>query len=175
MKYKELPSIEYLNECLNYDPSTGVFTWKERPLSHFKTFRAYRISNSRFTGKIAGEISGSHIRILGYYAHRIAWKIIYEIDPKNEIDHINLNKLDNRICNLREADRPENSWNTRSHKDSFSKFKGVSMHKRKNKWISQITKHGKHHYLGEFKTEEEAHNAYSEAAYKLHNDFARIA
>jgi hypothetical protein len=84
------------------------------------------------------------------------------------IDHINGVSSDNRICNLREATISENGQNRKRGKNNTSGFTGVSWHKSKNKWCSQIRVNGDLIALGSFDTPQEANDAYLLAKSKLH-------
>ena len=89
--------------------------------------------------------------------------------PCSEIDHINGNKQDNRIENLRIASRSINAQNKRSARaDSVSRVLGVSWHKMANKWVAQISKSGKKFHLGSFSDIDDARNAYISAKRRLH-------
>ena len=90
-----------------------------------------------------------------YFAHRLAWFYIYKQFPIKALDHINRNKEDNRLSNLREISSKENSHN----RDS----KGYSFHKPTNKWMARIMTNYKEVYLGVFETKEEAREAYLKA------------
>lgn len=92
-----------------------------------------------------------------------------------EIDHKDTNKANNRITNLRPADKTENAWNVGKRSTNTSGFKGVTWNKRWQKWYAQIQINGKRRGLGYFDTPEKAHSAYVEAARKLHGDFARFS
>ncbi|WP_404944690.1 HNH endonuclease [Ralstonia pickettii] len=89
------------------------------------------------------------------------------------VDHKNGNKLDNRRCNLRFCCHAENMRNRKISKNNKSGFKGV--YQQKNFWRAQIKYAGKKHLLGCFATPEAAHDAYCEAAKRLHGEFARFA
>ena len=150
-------TAEALREQMDYDPETGSFYWKPRR---------------------AGCPGGGYwqIRIKGrcYYAHQLAWLYVHGEWPSEEIDHINRDRLDNRIANLRAADRCQNQQN-KLQSNNKSGFKGVSLHNPRlaKPWQAQITVRGQHHHLGNFSTPEEAHEAYKEAAARLHGEFAR--
>ena len=90
-------------------------------------------------------------RLVGIY-------FIENINNCGEIDHINLNKLDNCVDNLRWATHSQNNANRGKFKNSTSIYKGVSFDKVRDKWISQIQKDNKNKNLGRFKTEIEAYN-----------------
>ena len=96
--------------------------------------------------------------------------------PENmEVDHINLNRLDNRRSNLRLATRQENSFNRKKfNKKSHSKYKGVTFHIRDRCWQACIRVNGKHIYLGSFDKEVDSAMAYNKAAKKYHGKFANI-
>lgn len=88
--------------------------------------------------------------------------------PTISIDHINQVRDDNRIQNLREVSRSENQQNRGMSKNNNSGFKGISWHKKSNKWQAQIHFQGKRQHLGLFHTPEEASAAYQAAAEKFH-------
>jgi len=90
---------------------------------------------------------------------------------KNDVDHINGNRLDNRRQNLRPATRAQNSANQRPRGGS-SKFKGVSWHKKAGKWMAYIMVNYKRVYLGLHVVEEDAARAYDIAAMRLFGEFA---
>ena len=94
-----------------------------------------------------------------YYAHNQDWNIS-DNSKNNYIDHIDGDIANNDIRNLRVVTSQQNSFNTRA--------KGYYWHKSTKKWMAQIRLNNKHKYLGRFKTEEEAHNAYLEAKKKYH-------
>lgn len=111
---KWLPSAEYLRECFDYDPDTGVLIWRARPLHHFKNADYQRKWNSSHAGKQPGSPNprylniGLHGRV--FLAHRIIWMMQTGNWP-NQIDHKNRDGTDNRWHNLREATHQQNKWN----------------------------------------------------------------
>lgn len=107
-----------------------------------------------------------------YQQHRLAWLYVYGQWPKDKIDHINGNREDNRIFNLRECTMSQNAMNTGAHRDNTSGFKGVT--RNHNRWMANIKKDGVATYLGTFDTPEEAHAAYAAAAVRVHGQFARV-
>lgn len=155
---------QILKELLNYNPDTGVFTWAND-------------SKRVKTGTKAGTITNQgyvRIKILDkvYMAHRLAWLYVYGVMPSEQIDHINHDKADNRIENLREATNQQNQFNKPKSKYSKSNYKGISFHKRSNKWLAQININKVNTYLGIFDTEEEAALAYQNKSKEIHKEFA---
>lgn len=97
-----------------------------------------------------------------YYAHRVAWLLHYGEWPKKQIDHINGDKSDNRICNLRDVSQAENAQNQRrATQKSITGVLGASPCK--GKFIAKLRINGKATYVGQFSTKEEAHEAYVKA------------
>lgn len=159
-------TLERLRELLEYSPETGVFVWK---------IKRKKVN----PGDIAGTIKSNGYRNITinrheYGAHRLAWLYVHGKFPARYIDHINRNKQDNRLVNLREATPQQNTHNRRGDKNSKTGIKGVYF-KPKNArrcFESWIMCSGKQHYLGRFKTAEEASVAYQAAATTLHGKFA---
>jgi len=155
--------IQYLRAILSYDPDTGIFRWaKPRPKVRVGSIAGYK----HHKGHIEIEVDGK-----AYRAHRLAWLYIYGVWPKDQIDHKNLKRADNRIDNLREATNGQNCANRRS----FGKagIKGASLHKKSGRWHAQITHKKKCISLGYYRTAEEAHAVYVAKAVELHGEFAR--
>lgn len=109
-----------------------------------------------------------------YSAHRLIWFYVYGVWPKEEVDHIDGNKSNNKIENLRDVTKSQNQQNRKKTKSNTSGWKGVFLDVRNNKWYGKITVNKKKQYLGYFATAHEAHLAYCEAAKKLHGNFANI-
>jgi len=161
-----------LRDRLNYDPSTGEFRWREH---------AFSGPMSKFNGMVAGRRSTNGYWEIGidrhrHRAHRLAWWFCFGPFPiDHEVDHINGDKLDNRICNLRLATRAQNMQNRGNRRSNSTGYKGVTFSKSRQKFIAQIVANGRYYRLGQFATAEAAHEAYKSAALKLHGDFARAA
>ncbi len=169
-KLKTSLSAKRLRELLHYDPETGIFTWRTD---------ADRSSNPYLMRQQAGSLRPTGYRAIRidyeiYQEHRLAWLYVHGRWPEQHIDHINRNKADNRIANLREASIGQNLANMTNHKDNSSGFKGVSFHKRLG-WFARICVNRKIHFLGYHPSPEAAHAAYVEAAKRLRGEFARSA
>ena len=161
-----LPPAEELRNILDYDPETGIFLWK-----------VSRQGTSGI-GSVAGRnLNGyRHIKISGirYSAHRLAWKMTTGFDPVNEIDHINGERSDNRIANLREATRSENVRNQGKRTTNTSGHKGVSFNKPTGKWVTKIVIAGKKKHIGYFTDIHEAAASYAAAATASHGEFLNL-
>lgn len=125
LKPRQLPSQEFLRALLEYDPETGVFTWKYREGTGYGApqFNARYAGKEAFTALCNGYRHGSIIKHR-FLAHRVAWKWFYGTEP-TEVDHINGVKTDNRIVNLRCVTRRENSRNQKLHRSNKTGFPGV--------------------------------------------------
>lgn len=174
------PTAEYVRAALHYDPDTGHFFWKERPREQFATLNAWAVWNSRFAGKKAGRNNTSiyHQISIGneyFQAHALAWLYMTGEWPDKEVDHINLDKQDNRWVNLRLATRSQNARNCSTYRTNTSGYKGVCFAKDTQKWQVQIRTPEGRKYLGQYHTIEEAAAVYQEAAKIYHGDFVRVA
>lgn len=171
----EIP-VERLRAALSYDPETGLFTWKD-------TGRRGRGSKQERIGKVAGTFNPTtgDIRIgltadgyKGIYkAHRIAWAYMTGAWPTEQIDHIDVDRTNNRWANLRQARPDQNKANGFSYKTATHK-KGAHYQKTTGRWASAIRIMNKTVHLGTFGTEDEAHARYCEEAAKVRGEFARF-
>lgn len=109
------------------------------------------------------------------YMHRVILERMLgrPLKEGEEVDHINLNRFDNRRANLRIASRGDNQHNKPRYQTNKSGYKGVSFDAKKKKWQAAITVKTQKVWLGYFDTPEEAHEAYRAAAKELHGDFSR--
>lgn len=164
-----------LRAMLHYDPETGVFTWLPRADARPQW-------NGRWAGKQAGyarEATGGglywSIRIYDwpFHASRLAWLYMTGEWPANLVDHRDLDGLNNRWINLREATKAQNAANTRPSKANTSGFKGVSWHAQAGRFRAYIRENKRQVFLGYFDTAGEAAAAYAKAAIRIHGEFAR--
>lgn len=146
-------------EKLNYDKTTGIFTWKKNGTRGVKAgdVAGYKMQD----GYIMLSVGGKKM-----LAHRVAWLFAYGEFAQGNLDHINRKKSDNRIDNLRLATYEQNAQNREKNSKNTSGYKGVTWHKRDKKWQAAITIKGKVLHLGYYKTPEDAHIEYVEASKK---------
>lgn len=134
--------LKSLKNALHYNINTGVFTW------------LLMTGHRRTPGNIAGHINKTvgyiEIGLYGkkYYAHRLAWFYVYGYFPEHGVDHIDRNKTNNAIKNLREASQQCNLRNYGNPKHNTSGVKGVCWDKNSNKWMSQVKINQKTKHLG---------------------------
>lgn len=147
------PAQDYLKECFNYDPDTGVLTWKDRPREHFKYEYSWLWVNNEYAGSQAGCNSHGYLQVgicgNSYLVHRVIWCLMTGGWPTG-IDHIDHDKMNNRFSNLREATHLDNNKNASRRIDNKSGVTGVSWHSRDKKWQAQIGVGGKQTNLGFF-------------------------
>lgn len=154
---------EYLRAHLHYNPETGIFTRiKENGTAHI--------------GDIAGTLSQTgyiyiSVKGKGHRAHRLVWLYLYGKFPDRLIDHINGIRHDNRLCNLRECSKAENTVNSKIDKRNKLGFKGVR--KSGNNFSARATIDYKEYHLGNFKTKEEASDAYINFVKSFRSGFER--
>lgn len=167
------PSPERLRVLFNYDPHTGVVTWRER--NHRCGQMRAETWNAKFAGKPAG-----HINAEGYVAvrtneigsqkmHRVAWAIYFGEWPKDCIDHRNGDRKDNRIANLRQCTRTENNRNRKKSKSAIAKGVVATAY---GTFRAKIIHNGSYKHLGTFQCVTAAILAYDAAAIRFHGDFA---
>lgn len=164
MANNETISQSGLRELFSYDSQSGLLVRKK-----FKG------------GKRAGPVGTVHsqgyltVGVLNkvYKVHRLVWLYHHGVFPEDMIDHINGEKADNRIENLRLATASLNKANEKLRRDNTSGFKGAKPHK--GKWQARIGINGVRRSLGYFDTPEGAHAAYMKAAVKHFGEFARSA
>ena len=154
-------SPENLRKVLHYDSETGLFTWKERPVCFFSETKQGQSAKARcvawnavWAGTPAlnsvkdneylyGRIFDRHI-----YAHRAAWCFTYGKWPKFSIDHMDGNRQNNCILNLRDVTHSENLKNVKMRSDNTSGKTGVYFSKKSSLWYAKISVDGKVVNLG---------------------------
>ncbi len=185
---KELPTYEYLSERLSYNPETGILTWRERPRELFANLQAFTAFNTQHANKKAGSshassngyiriglksVSGKKVMLL---SHRVAWLLHTGSWPTLQIDHINGDRQDNRIENLRQVTQIENHRNKQLNIRNTSGHLGVDYRKDcpNRPWFANIRVDRKIH-LGSYATKEEAIAARKEAErkYGYHENHGR--
>lgn len=153
------PEIEAVVSRFKYDAASGVVSkvTEGGELSELKTVDRH--------GYVRSSVGRRY-----FFAHRMAWRLHYGAWPAGQIDHINGNRQDNRIINLRIVGFSENAQNRHARLGS-SPFKGVTLHKPTGKWQAQIKKNNRSHYLGLFSREVDAAAAYDAASKRLFGSF----
>jgi len=180
--------VEFMRSLLEYDPDTGILTWKEREANS----RVNKMLNTRYANKRAGSINirknpypyisrrlvfTRNGKRTVYLEHRVVWAIHYGSDiPEGfQIDHINGDTCDNRIINLRLADNVDNARNTSIRSNSTSGVIGVNFVKQQQKWKARIKVRGTSIHLGLFTRKEDAIEARKKAEieYSFHENHGR--
>ncbi len=177
MSNSSLPCPIALRQLLRYDPQTGKMFWKARGAVWFSDgYRSAEGNMKNWNSHYADTEAFKQVGTSGYafgavfgtkaMAHRVAWAIHYGEWPSDQVDHINGDRLDNRIENLRQVDRFENAKNQKLHVSNKSGRVGVSWVARRSKWAAQIRSNGVQYNLGTFSTFEEAVEARAAAELK---------
>lgn len=153
-------SREQVLRALRYEPISGRLYWRE--------------SNCRRkAGEVAGNVGPRGYVTVGIggrlvLAHRLIWLMVHGEMPV-EMDHLNGDRADNRIVNIRPATHTMNMENRRTaSSNNRSGLLGVSWGARQRRWYARITTGGKIRHLGYFDSPEAAHEAYVKAKHKLH-------
>jgi hypothetical protein len=160
-------TIERLKEVLDYNETTGVFTWRIKP-------------NKRIiVGSTAGTTNSDGYIYISidkrvYKGHQLAWFYINGNWPLGLLDHINVVKSNNWIKNLRCATRSQNSFNTDRKKSNTSGQRGVSYIKRDKVWRVVLTLDKIHHFLGNFLDKEEAIEVSKSFIISNHREFSYV-
>jgi hypothetical protein len=155
-------NAEILRSIVTYDEDTGLMRWinDHKTLSWIKAGDVVGRESTK-NGYRSTSLSGKQ-----YYQHRLAWLYVYGEWPTSAIDHINGDKSDNRIANLRLATRSQNQQNRKKTKNKIAP-PGAYKHW-SGRWYAMIMVNKKSKYLGSFATAEEAAAAYAKAKKELH-------
>ena len=149
---------EELKDKLDYNPKTGIFKWRKK------------FSNTK---DIAGTTRVDSYKMIMinykyYSSHRLAWLYVYGEFPDKQIDHINRDRSDNRIKNLRNVDQNVNMKNRGISKNNTSGFSGVCWCNTRKVWKATIWNLNKCIRLGQFKQLKDAVEARRKAE-KIYN------
>lgn len=156
-------TAERLRTLLHYDPLTGHFTWRvTRTFTALAGTRAgrYRKHDNRFEIKVDG---------VSRMAAILAWLYMTGEWPKHEIDHIDTDPTNDRWTNLRDVPHSLNAQNhRRAFRNNGTGMLGVCFDKKTGKFQAGIKVRGQAHYLGQYATAAEAHEAYKAAKRVIH-------
>lgn len=152
-------TFERLKSVLNYTPETGLFTWIARQSVNSRAVIGSVAGYKDFEGYITIRIDEK-----SYKAHRLAWLYSYGEWPKQQIDHINKIRSDNRLSNLRDVSSRQKNCNRTTN---TSGYPGVSWHKEAKRWRATIYVNGSRYHLGLFIDPVDASLAYDDAAEKV--------
>jgi hypothetical protein len=150
-------------EHVGYNHTTGQLFWVKS--TGRKNPKGKLIIALNDSGYVCFRLFGDYIR-----GHRAAWLLYYGSWPSGIIDHIDGDKTNNKINNLRDCCQKGNQANRKAK--GGGKYKGITKHR--NKWVAQITKDYQHLYIGSYNTQEEAARAYDKMALEKFGEFARV-
>lgn len=154
-------TVDELRAAIAYDPETGVFT---RIKSYGRSKAGTVLGSKTAQGYLSVSFKGQLTS-----AHRLAWFYVHGVMPSSPIDHINGDRADNRIENLRCGGYTANNQNRlKPQRNNTSGFLGVGWNPQNKKWRAQITVNNQTKHLGHYDTPEEAHEVYLAAKRKYH-------
>lgn len=174
--------VSNINNDITYEELIEFFTYKDGNLIRIKckkkndNHRLNKIAGtkSKSDGYIYIRVKANTIKSKRYLAHRLIWLYHNKKYPKNLIDHIDGDRSNNKIENLREATSQQNSMNRKVRNDSNTGIKGVFYSKEKNSYCSAIMVNEKRIHLGTFKTIEEARDVYNTASNINYAEFSNV-
>lgn len=156
---------ERLKEVLHYNKHVGVFTWRDK-------------SNPRTYGKTAGVVNrGRGYITIGidyghYTAHHLVWLWHHGYMPAGQIDHIDGDRSNNLLSNLREVSQEQNSMNMKRNALNTSGVKGVHWDNQRKRWVAVIKNREQYLFRKAFKNIEDAEREIKAAREALHGEFA---
>jgi hypothetical protein len=167
VKERQMAKVDFINaerlrEIVDYNPETGEFTWKF--CHRRRKNKDGKVGHLSEAGYIQMYVDGVNTR-----AHRLAWLHFHGCHPSGYIDHINGDKADNRIANLRDVAPAVNSQN-RTDNPLRNKNGEVGLTAYQGGYRVHIDAHSKRHYLGAYETRAEAKAAYNAGRLILHRD-----
>lgn len=139
---------QLVREVFYFDKEVGKLYWKKPTSKRVKKGEEIKTLDRHGYYKVG-------LNNKEYLVHRVVWLYVYGYYPENLIDHIDGNKLNNKIENLREANKFCNSLNSKTRKDNTSNIRGVYFDKNNKKWYAQI-KDNKRYFLGYYDSYDEA-------------------
>lgn len=143
MKCTPIPSKEYLHTRLSYIKDSGRLMWRDEP---------FFADNAKRNGYRAVRLDGKH-----FFAHRLVWQMKHgDLEPEEFLDHIDRDKTNNKLSNLRKFSHSQNAFNRGIQLNNTSGVTGVSYNKRDRKWVAMIKINGKQKCLGASKKKAEA-------------------
>lgn len=155
-------TVEYVKACVHYDADTGLFTAR---LSRQNSPAGRILGTIGSHGYLSASLAGNHILL-----HRLAWFYEFGVWPGN-IDHIDRDKLNNRLANLRECSLQENNWNLPDLVTNKTGVRGVTWDKARGKWLASIRVNGKTKSLGRYHDIADAASAYASAVKQYRGHF----
>jgi HNH endonuclease/AP2 domain len=158
-------NIDVLKSLLRYDPETGLIYWIAKGKGKIKKKAAGTLLHSGYLGICIG--------LKRWQAHRIAWALHHGDWPKDQVDHINGVKIDNRACNLREATNSQNGKNLKLSKANKTGIAGVCWNKKHQSYRAYIKVEHKAMYLGTYKNLDDAAKARRNAEDKYFGEWKR--
>lgn len=153
---------DLIKEYIHYEPETGELFWKKSPALWIKPGDKAGCLNQN--GYIHVILKGKCLK-----AHRVAWLLSYGDWPKQQIDHINNIRTDNRISNLRDVDEQTNQSKKKCHQEGI--LWGTSFHKKTKTYAARFSFEKKIYCIGYYKTREEAHKVSCEKMKELKNGY----
>jgi hypothetical protein len=174
MRKTPQPPVEQLRDMLEYDPANGTLRWRVVPLKYFQSTgysaeRKCAAWNGKYAGKVAlahrdkpgsyayGDVFGTKV-----YAHRAILAMEHGVWPEADVDHINGDRTDNRLINLRPVSRQVNAMNRSIYSRNRSGVMGVYWDRSRSQWAAEIFVNGVKQHIGRFERLEDAKRARAE-------------